>query len=164
MAVSFGKADPVSEVILKKLRYGFATTLGTTALESMRLNVRDTPDFLDRLLTATFDVLGDTILEDRYITYFSWRVPKTWFQHLKEAHAPRWFLSRYPVAYEHKKAKRTVKFTRMAQYPKANVAIKKDTPLFIKTLGGLEVIKDSIEEFTSEQGKFNDTWGGGDGR
>jgi hypothetical protein len=27
------------------------------------------------------------------------RVPLTWWDHLKEAHAPRWFLARWPVQY-----------------------------------------------------------------
>ena len=41
--------------------------------------------------------------------------------------------------------KRTAVFKRYAEYPKANIAIQRDSRLFIDVLGGLEVIHDQVE-------------------
>lgn len=148
--VSSQLADTVvaTEVVLTKLRKRMGMLLGSTSLESMDFRVSEPVElFGQKLYEAAFDVLSDKIAEDTYTTRFTWKTPKTAWQMLKKQHAPKWFTRRYPVQYEHHTYKRLVKFTRFAEYPKANIAIPKDNDrLFIQTLGGLEVIRDEVRD------------------
>lgn len=125
-------------------RVAATTVLGRTMLESIRFSVENHPALDGLVYNLEAEVLSDKIAEDSYTAYFYWKEPATWFQHLKQEHGPAWFLRRFPVRLVHKKAKRTIGFTRWAQYPKANVAIDKKSHVFLETLGGLETLRDEV--------------------
>lgn len=142
-------ADPIptQELVLQKVRKGLSFVVGDNLLESMRIREELAPYVAGKIVSATFDVLADKIAEDTYTTYFDWKTPKTAWQLFKKQHAPKWFKRRWPVEYENHRYKRIVKLTRMAEYPKANVAVPKDNDrLFVQMLGGLEVIRDKVED------------------
>lgn len=134
-----------NKVTLERTRKGMAVNLGHTSLES--LEIRTMSDvFIGNVIEASFDVLRDKIHEDRTTVTFTYKVPSNWWEHLKKEKAPKWFKEKYPVQFTSKTMRRTAVFKRYSEYPKANVAIPKDSKLFIETLGGLEVIHDQVEQ------------------
>lgn len=138
---------PAHEIVLTKVRKGMAMQIGQTTINSLKLSEEYVPYIAGRIVKASFDVLADKIADDTYTTYFTWKTPKTAWQLYKKQHMPRWFKKRWPVQYEPHTYKRLVKFTRFAEYPRANIAIPKDNDkLFIQTLGGLEVIRDEVRD------------------
>lgn len=132
-----------NRITLERCRKGVAVNLGHTSLESLEFRtMRDM--IIGNVVEASFDVLRNKIHEDKTTVTFSYKVPSSWLQHLKKDKAPKWLKERYPVRYTTKTMKRTATFKRYAEYPKANVAIPKDGPFFVDTLGGLEVIRDEV--------------------
>lgn len=144
-------SDPVSKTVemqrklLELRRIGSMTRLGRTTLDSINIKQMEDTATRDMLLSLEAQVLSDKIAEDSYPVWHRWREPLNWFEHLKKDHAPKWFKKRWPVQYLDKKQKRVVKFTRWAQYPKANVALQRDRRFFEVTLGGHESIWDEIQ-------------------
>ena len=120
--------------------------LGTTSADSLQTSLEE--NFLTGgwVARARIDVLRDKIHEDRTTVHFYWETPASWWQQFKVEIMPVWFTERYPIKYKRHSAKRTAIFKRYAEYPKANVAIPKNQPLFIETLGGSEVIRDEVEQ------------------
>ena len=119
--------------------------LGETSKASLRVDVEPSIEYLGRKMMVSFDVLANKIVEDKYPVYYRYRVPSSWWQMLKRDKLPRWFRRRYPVEFTDKTVKRTVHFTRYAEYPMANLAIPKDTHFFRANLGGVEVIRDAVD-------------------
>lgn len=79
-----------------------------------------------KLKEFTTQLLERKIVEDSYPIYYSYEVPSSWWQHLKLDKAPKWFKKRYPVNYQRKRIKRTVKITRKATYPMADIVVPKN--------------------------------------
>lgn len=127
---------------LRKL--GSTTRLGATVLESINIQQMQDVAYRDMLLSLEAQVLSDKIADDKYTAYFYWKEPLNWFEHWKKDHAPRWMKQRWPVQHKERKAKRVVKFTRWAQYPKANVALQRDKRFYEVTLGGFESLWDEV--------------------
>lgn len=50
---------------------------------------------------------------------FTFRQPKTWWQHFKQEHFPAWLLRRFPVEYSFQTEKKTVEFDRTFVFPNA---------------------------------------------
>lgn len=138
------EAYKFNKVTLERVSKGIAVNLGHTALES--LEIRTMNDiFIGKVIEASFEVLRDKIHEDRTTLTFTYEVPSNWWEHLKMEKAPKWFKEKYPVQFTPKTVKRPAVFKRYAEYPKANVAVPKDSKLFMEMLGGLEVIHDEVE-------------------
>lgn len=133
-------------ITLERGRKELAFAIGSTAADSLRISVQDDiQGVMGKIVGASFDVLRDKIHEDKATTYYSWKIPSSWWQHFKQDKMPRWFTNRYPVQYTTHRAKRTATFKRYAEYPKANIHLPKDSRVFIETLGGLEVINDVVQ-------------------
>lgn len=99
---------------LDKSRLG-SYTAGRTKLEVERTA-------WDMVLELSSAVLGAQVLSDTQS--FSIEYPATWWQHLKQDHAPAWFTRRWPV----KLARRAgqVSFARYDTYPLANIPLPPD--------------------------------------
>jgi hypothetical protein len=67
-------------------------------------------------------VLGAQILSDTQAVSIEY--PATWWQHLKQDHAPAWFTRRWPVRMTRRVAE--VNFTRYDTYPMADVPLPPD--------------------------------------
>ena len=135
----------MSQVILEKVRMGLMTQVGHNVLDSM--NVEEITEFVSRNLITRIelDLLSDKIVDDKYTFELTFKYPATWWQYFKQDKMPKWFLDKYPVKYQTEVKHKTVKFSRYATYPKANINIQKNENLYIK-LGSLEVIRDVINE------------------
>ena len=118
-----------------------------TAKSTMKVEQEYSISMIGTKIIAHWLEPQQTIAEDRYKCYFY--TPSTWWQHWKQDNAPAWFRNRYPVV--KKRHIRTIRFTRYATYPLANVAIERDTHLFITTLGGKEVIRDEVREEVKDE-------------
>ena len=141
-----------SEIVLTKIKKAMTINLGHTSLESLNIIVAD---FIGgKLVQASFDVLATKIAEDNYKAKFDWQFPSSWWQYLKQDKAPQWFVKRYPVKYTIYKQERLVKFTRMSEYPKANVAIPPTSKIFLEKLGGHETVRDAVDYYSEP---FNPT-------
>lgn len=112
------------------------TELGAFAKDRVRFDQRDSIDYLGKLNTLSIQILEHKLVEDSYPVTFSYKAPKTAWQHLKLERAPKWFTDKYPVEYAHKSLKRTVKITRKATYPMADIVVPKNM--------GKVVIKDVV--------------------
>ena len=88
----------------------------------------------------TTQILERKIVEDNYSVTFNYKVPRSWWEHLKLDKAPKWFTKKYSVKYEHKKIKRTVNITRKATYPMADIVVPKNM--------GRVVIRDMVSPFS----------------
>lgn len=136
----------MTRVTLERLRKYASKRVGASLADSMEIH-RQVDIALEGLVyTLTASVLASKLADDKYTAHFYYKVPATWFQHLKKAHAPKWFKNRYPVRYEDKKATKTVHFKRYETYPKANLALPKDQRT-IEMLGYERPLLDTVEEY-----------------
>ena len=126
----------------------FAATvgLGSTAVNSMRVD--RTEDFLtqDAIRRISMEILTDKIADDTYTATYTHKVFASWWQHFKWEYFPKWLLEKFPVKYTGENGNVYVKLERLALYPKANINIDHGSPVFIRTLGGHEVIKDTVSQ------------------
>lgn len=101
-------------VTLEQLKVHASTQITGQMLERLEFNAyRD--DLFDRLvIQLKTSVLGHPFFIQHQL---SEERPDGWFQYLKRAHAPRWFLRRWPVV--HKLHERTVSFPVTAVFPEA---------------------------------------------
>lgn len=98
-----------------------ATRRAVTDQEMANLRI-DVDRFYDDMLSGMVyelrgEILAEKLVEDEYDVTFRWKVPATWWQHVK-----LWLNSLgadLNVTYEHHTETKTVEFTRYAKYPKA---------------------------------------------
>lgn len=100
--------------------------LGAFAMDRIETQEERRVEFQGLLRTLSTQILERKIAEDSYSVTFSYKIPSTWWQQLKEEKAPKWFTSKYPVIYTDKKVKRTVNITRKATYPMADIVVPKN--------------------------------------
>jgi hypothetical protein len=132
-------------IVLDRVKKGASINLGAYSSESLAVRKHDNiPGIKGKILDVTFDVLASKIVDDKYLVDFTWKVPRSWFQHLKQEIFPSYLLKKSPVKYDSHTEAKVITFTRMAEYPKANVKISKDSRVYMDVLGGLEVIRDTI--------------------
>jgi hypothetical protein len=95
--------------------------LGSFTSASMQLEVVK-KDAWSMLMELSASLLGAQVLSENQEFFIEY--PATWWQHLKQDHAPAWFTRRWPV----KMAKRVgmVNFTRYDAYPLASVPFTPD--------------------------------------
>ena len=110
--------------------------LGSYSASTLEHHEERRIEYLGLLRTLTTQVLERKIVEDSYPVKFTYKVPSTWWQHLKQTKLPKWFRDRYPVRFDVKSIKRTVYVTRKATYPLADIIVPKDM--------GSVVIRDSV--------------------
>lgn len=135
-----------SRLILERLKMYVAKNVGSSLADSMELRKQIMMEVEGMVYSLEASVLASKIADDKYKAHFYYKVPATWFQHLKKTHAPRWFKQRYPIQYTDKKMTKTVHFKRYETYPQANIAIPKDQRT-IEMLGLTRPIRDIIEEY-----------------
>lgn len=151
MAILIDPKSPEISAIQKRTlelqQYATVVNLGQTAAQS--LSVEYGEDFATRsiLERISLSILRDKIVDDSYKARYRYKVYTSWWQHFKADYMPKWFVKRYPVQQTQKSGYVTVKFTRYAEYPKANIALQKDRKFFEVQLGGTEVIKDTVEQY-----------------
>lgn len=102
-----------SRVLLKRIKQTAQMCLGGHILEQMDLRaIRDhmTDSIIFSLRT---NVMSEQLSErSKTITF---KYPASWWEQLKQSHAPRWFLKKYPVK-KHKTSQK-VTFEEIALYP-----------------------------------------------
>ena len=113
-----------------------AATINLGAFAKGRLELRTENTIHGFLVSAFTDILEHKLVEDKYRVTFNYKVPSSWWQHLKTEKAPKWFTNKYPVRYENRAVKRLVNITRKATYPMADVVVPKNF--------GRVVIRDTV--------------------
>lgn len=95
--------------------------LGSFTSASMKLEAVK-KDAWGMLMELSASLLGAQVLSENQEFFIEY--PASWWQHLKQDHAPAWFTKRWPV----KTGKRTgvVNFTRYDTYPLANIPFTPD--------------------------------------
>ena len=93
----------------------------------------------------SMQILSDKIVDDSYDAKYSYEIYKSWWQHFKHDYMPEWFTDKYPVDKKTVTDTVTVKFTRYAEYPKANVRVRGSEAVFYR-LGNFERIVDTVEQ------------------
>lgn len=131
---------------LELQEYASLVDLGTTAIQSMR--VERSEDIATRHLIEriSMSILRDKIADDSYKARYRYSVYDSWWQHFKADVMPAWFVKRYPAKKTQKSGYVTVSFTRYAEYPKANIPIQSDKRMYEIMLGGTEIIKDFVQQ------------------
>lgn len=143
--------NPTEQIEIKRhelqLReYAAVVKLGRTTADSLRYERSSdviTKDLIERM---TMSVLSDKIADDSYEARYRYAVYASWWEHFKHDRMPTWFKKRFPVVVRQKSGYVTVKFTRYAEYPKANVALQSNRHVYINTLGGFERITDEVSQ------------------
>lgn len=119
----------VNESIFDINRYAMSWVkdrLGAFATDRLEYREMERIEFGDKLRELTTQILERKIVEDDYPVTFSYKVPSSWWQHFKRDKAPKWYTERYPVKYDNRRIKRTVKITRKATYPMADIVVPKN--------------------------------------
>lgn len=142
---SFIDADRLT---LQIKEYAAQCKLGRTVLDSLEFESRE--DFLTKEMVYKFSasLLSDKLVDDTYKKRYQYEVYSSWWQHFKHDYMPKWFISRYPVKKTRKSGYATIKFTRYAEYPKANVALQKNWRAYHVMLGGFERVVDTVEDYS----------------
>lgn len=117
-----GRLPGWDEVFLHQLQVGPARhhlddNLGSYTAGRIKLTVEKTA--WDMVLELRSSVLGAQVLSDTQT--FSIEYPASWWQHLKQDHAPAWFKKRWPVRFSSRSAQ--VNFSRYDTYPLADVPL-----------------------------------------
>lgn len=133
----------MQRLTFERLKQSMSKTLGYTLLDDLNIRSYEDVGIHGMVIEFTAGVLAQRLADDKYTAHFRYKVPSSWWQHFKLEKAPKWFVGRYPVKYDTKHQTRTVKFTRYATYPMANIAIPKDQHT-ISMLGAQEVLKDTV--------------------
>lgn len=104
-------------IMLERLKYGVFQQIGAFTRATMKFDTR-VVDPLCRSMITTLeaDVLAHKVDQQQVKRHVS--VPESWWQHLKQDHAPAWFLKRRPVKNERQEVVVTVK--KWATFPEAN--------------------------------------------
>jgi len=100
--------------------------LGIFASDRFEYSEQERFELKGRIQKFTTQILESKLVEDSYTVYFNYKVPRSWWQHLKLDKAPKWFTNHYPIGYEQKRIKRTVNITRKATYPMADIVVPKN--------------------------------------
>lgn len=135
-----------TRLTLERIKMYVAKNIGSSMADSMEVSKQVMMGVEGMVYQLRVDVLASKLADDKYKAHFYYKVPATWFQHLKKTHAPKWFNRRYPVQYTDKKMTKTVQFKRYETYPQANIAVPKDQRT-IEMLGLTRPIRDVIEEY-----------------
>lgn len=133
------------EIILSKLKFGVARSLGTTIADSMKLELNPDIEALTLQEQVTGYVLANKIADDTETVFAKSEHYFSWWQMFKNDKMPKWFTKRYPVRHYTQHQRIDVKFERYATYPLANMAVDQSEYLKIH-LGGRPVIRDIITE------------------
>jgi len=119
----------VNELVFQANRYSMnwlESNIGAFARDRFEYRESMRIELDGKLREFTTQLLERKIVEDSYPTYYNYKVPASWFQHLKLDKAPKWFTNRYPVKFQEKRVKRTVTITRKATYPMADIVVPKN--------------------------------------
>lgn len=94
--MEYTKLTEVEEIILNRTRFKLQNTLGRYSMENLEVMFQD-DDILDKMILKfqTY-IMTDNLVEKYELKY---KTPSNWFQMLKESHAPKWYLDKYPVEY-----------------------------------------------------------------
>lgn len=112
----------------------------STGKETSKVELQDRVEFLGSTMIVHWKQLANKLVGDEYTCTFY--APATWWQMFKQEAAPAWFRRWYPIRV--KPHRRTVKFTRYATYPQANMAIPQQDKFRI--ILGPEVIEDNVTD------------------
>lgn len=135
----------MKHITLQMREYAAMQGLGRTTLETMNIE-RSTEYATQQLIQrVTMQVLSEKLVDDTYKARYRYNVYKSAWQHFKADYMPTWFKKRYPIVLAQKSGHVTVKFTRYAEYPKANVALR-DSNAYSIMLGDCHRIVDSVEQ------------------
>jgi len=139
-----------NQILLDSVKVGMSKLVGRFVLESTNIRTHNNPPGLDGMLVEMYtSILARKLVEDRYKDSKVIEVPATWFQHLKQDHAPAWFKERYPVKLTPITVTLSVVFDRYATYPKADVPMPDHMgPMVIREVvsGGFDVTRRSHEK------------------
>lgn len=137
------------EIMLEKLKIAGVQKIGRTTLDNMKMSNWWEGPTEDLVLRLSSYMLAQRIVDDTY--EFEYKIPATWWQHFKAEKFPLSWKLRWPVKY--RTEKEIVKFVRHATYPMASLIPKEHKDFFTQKLGGVEVIKDSIERQNMQSGE-----------
>jgi hypothetical protein len=147
---SIADYDPTESIEMKHItlamrEYAAMQGIGRTTLETM--NIERSTEYATKQLVqrVSMQVLSDKLVDDDYKARYRYSVYKSAWQHFKADYMPVWFRKRYPVVLAQKSGYVTVKFTRHAEYPKANVALRESNSYEVM-LGGYHRIVDSVTQ------------------
>lgn len=110
-------AEYLRRRLLQRVRIGQRYQLGADVLDELDIEIEPLLDIL-MLRMSTYVWTEKLAEESQEVTH---EVPATWFQHLKQDHAPAWVLRRWPVRMS--AITTVVRFTRSAAYPGADIKI-----------------------------------------
>lgn len=114
----------IDSVRLEQFRVGIRRAIPWATLrESFTLYEEQDAVLQSMILAVQAYVLAEEIDNRSKRVKFSVSLPKDWWQHFKYDKFPHWLLRKFPVKYEEYWQVKTVKFRRLATYPKANIII-----------------------------------------
>lgn len=113
------------EIVFEKIRsyVTHATDLGAAVAGSLELREWEEPILRQMVRQLSAEMLARKLVRDHYSTTRGVDVPATWWQHLKDDHAPGWLKKRWPVRHKSIKVDLHIDFTRYATYPEADVVL-----------------------------------------
>lgn len=140
--------DSANEIRMEQFKVKCLQSVGSTTRESINFDYSEDDILKEMLYKLEAYVLAQKIVDDNYTFTFTFDLEyASWWQHFKDSYAPMWFKERYPIKRKSHVEKRHVNFSRYATYPKANMAISRDSKFYKENLGGLEVIKDKVDPY-----------------
>ncbi|HYG24456.1 MAG TPA: hypothetical protein VEH04_16885 [Verrucomicrobiae bacterium] len=118
--------------VLDRIRKRFIVHLP----ESLRHTSTDVESYIDHMARTVAVSFEMWVLGENLAPVVVERVPTTWWQHLKKAHAPEWFLKRWPVT------TRDVVALSTAIYPELKFQVPPDqsrVQVYLNPLKGLKI-------------------------
>lgn len=129
---------------LELREYAAQFGIGRTSIDSLRFDGRRDFQSDSLIYRLGMDILSDKIAEDTQTAKYSYELYSTPWQMVKDWYMPDWFKAKFPVKKTTNYGTATVKLTRYATYPKANIALQRDKKFYEVMLGGHEAIHDTV--------------------
>ncbi len=110
--------------MLERKRYAvckMSPRIGHFSRSSLRYDEQEEFE-MDRMISRLeMDVLTRKLVDKTYETVETYKLPTSWWQHLKRDYFPEWFKRKWPVKETEHTVKLKVEFERYATYPEADI-------------------------------------------
>ncbi len=164
----------ITEMVLHRLKFACHELVGTSIIDSLRLNQEATNAWADDMAGhLLYQLSGEVLAEkhlpkvERVIVPVTFDAPANWFQHLKQTgyrwHRLAWLARRWPAGQitTTKRITVTVDISRYHSYPQANIALQqrfgKPVPVLITSsrsfVEGGGRVDDTMPPFVGREGK-----------
>lgn len=110
--------------------------LGEFSTKSLELRRWEDPGIMGMVYDLRIAVLAHKFVTAHQEASTTVAVPKTWWQHLKQDHAPKWFKTRYPVQKRNIRVELEVTFERYSTFPMADIPMPENfgQPVIIENI------------------------------